>query len=198
MQSASSAAASNAPASRPDVPPTASPVPATPGLLRSINNRTVLELLIQHPSLSRGDVCSLTGVSKPTASQLLTRLLDAELVLDAGPGSPRPGGRPPQMYKLNPRAGFAAAINVDPTSIQVRVADLVSFCLGDEFEWDVELSIEARAVRPVVLGSFGHLGWTSWISPKTSQADTTRRCDARFNAARRIERERLAQSAAPE
>ena len=93
--------------------------------MRSINNRTVLELLIQHPSLSRGDVCSLTGVSKPTASQLLTRLLDAELVLDAGPGSPRPGGRPPQMYKLNPRAGFAAAINVDPTSIQVRVADLV-------------------------------------------------------------------------
>ena len=131
MQSASSAAASNAPASRPDVPPTASPVPATPGLLRSINNRTVLELLIQHPSLSRGDVCSLTGVSKPTASQLLTRLLDAELVLDAGPGSPRPGGRPPQMYKLNPRAGFAAAINVDPTSIQVRVADLVGTTIAE-------------------------------------------------------------------
>lgn len=114
-----------------DAGATAPPVPATPGLLRSINNRTVLDLLIQHSRLSRGDVCRMTGVSKPTASQLLTRLLDAELVVDAGPGTPRPGGRAPQMYRLNPRAGFAAAINVDPTNIQIRVADLVGTIIAE-------------------------------------------------------------------
>ena len=116
---------------RADAVATVAPVPATPGLLRSINNRTVLDLLIQHHTLSRGDVCRMTGVSKPTASQLLTRLLDARLVLDAGLGSPRPGGRAPQMYRLNPRAGFAAAINVDPTGIQVRVADLVGTTIAE-------------------------------------------------------------------
>lgn len=131
MQSPTSGAASHAPGERADAAAAPAPVPATPGLLRSINNRTVLDLLIQYPSLSRGDVCRMTGVSKPTASQLLTRLLDAELVLDAGPGTPRPGGRAPQMYRLNPRAGFAAAINVDPATIQVRVADLVGNTIAE-------------------------------------------------------------------
>jgi len=131
VQSASSAAVSGTSTGRTGDPATAAPVPATPGLLRSLNNRTVLDLLIQHPALSRGDVCRMTGVSKPTASQLLTRLLESELVLDAGPGSPRPGGRPPQMYRLNPRAGFAAAINVDPTTIEVRVADLVGNTIAE-------------------------------------------------------------------
>lgn len=109
----------------------APPVPATPGLMRTLNNRVVLDLLVRHSTLSRGDVCRMTGLSKPTASQLLTRLEGGGLVLDAGVGTARPGGRAPQMYRLNPRAGFAAAINVEPSTIHVRVADLVGTTIAE-------------------------------------------------------------------
>ena len=81
------------------------PAPAQPGLLRSMNNRVVLDLLIERGSLSRGDVHALTGVSKPTASQLLTRLEESGLVLPIGFGDTGPGGRAPQLYAINPKAG---------------------------------------------------------------------------------------------
>lgn len=99
--------------------------------MRTLNNRVVLDLLIEHSTLSRGDVCRMTGVSKPTASQLLTRLEEGGLVLESGVGTARPGGRAPQLYRLNPRAGYAAAINVDPSTIQVRVADLVGTTIAE-------------------------------------------------------------------
>nr|WP_302851934.1 helix-turn-helix domain-containing protein [Streptomyces sp. CNQ085] len=54
--------------------------PGTPRVLRAINDRVALELLLAHGSLSRGRVGRLTGLSKPTASQLLTRLEAAGLV----------------------------------------------------------------------------------------------------------------------
>ncbi len=99
--------------------------------MRTLNNRVVLDLLIEHSTLSRRDVCRMTGVSKPTASQLLTRLEDAGLVRDAGVGTARPGGRAPQLYRLNPRAGYAAAINVEPSTIHVVVADLVGTSVAE-------------------------------------------------------------------
>ena len=110
---------------------TAAPTPATPGLLRSLNNRVVLDLFIQHTTLSRGDVGRLTGLSKPTASQLLVRLEESGLVVDAGVGTPGPGGRAPQLYRLNPRAGYAAALNVTPAEIHVRIVDIVGAPVAD-------------------------------------------------------------------
>jgi type VI secretion system protein ImpH len=73
-----------------------------------------------------------------------------------------------------------------------RLVDLVFFCCGDEFEWDVELSIDAAAVKPMTLGKSGRLGWTSWVAPNWSHAKGTRRADARFNAAERAARRRAA------
>lgn len=50
------------------------PAPAQPGLLRNLNSRVVLDLLIEHDTLSRSDVRTLTGLSKRTGSLLLQRL----------------------------------------------------------------------------------------------------------------------------
>lgn len=115
---------------RPGRPPDG-PRPATPGLLRSINDRVVLDLLLEHGSLSRSDVWRLTGVSKPTASQSLTRLEESGHVLQSGVEESARGGRATTKYRLNPRAGFAAAIDVTAAGVHARIADLLGDVIGE-------------------------------------------------------------------
>lgn len=100
------------------------PAPAQPGLLRTLNNRVVLDLLIEHDTLSRSDVRTLTGLSKPTASLLLQRLEESGLVHPSGFGETGPGGRAPQLYRVNPTAGYAAAVDVRPGSVRVRISNI--------------------------------------------------------------------------
>jgi predicted NBD/HSP70 family sugar kinase len=100
-------------------------------MLRSMNNRVVLGLLIERGTLSRGDVRELTGLSKPTASQLLTRLEESGLVLPSGYGDTGPGGRAPQLYTINPNAGHAAAVDVRQESISARIADIAGTVVAE-------------------------------------------------------------------
>lgn len=44
-----------------------------------------------------------------------------------------------------------------------RLVDLVSNAVGLEYDWDVELVLPDHEVQPTRLGSFGQLGWTSWV-----------------------------------
>ena len=67
------------------------------------------------------------------------------------------------------------------------LADAVFFYLGDQLDWEVELAIPAGEVIPTRLGSFGQIGWTTWMSPNWSSADPYR-CDSRFHPAERVNR----------
>ncbi|MEZ5190943.1 MAG: ROK family transcriptional regulator [Schumannella sp.] len=91
----------------------------------------MLDLLLEYGALSRSDVWRLTGVSKPTASQSLTRLEESGHVLQSGVEESARGGRATTMYRLNPRAGFAAAIDVTATGVHVRIADLLGTVIGE-------------------------------------------------------------------
>ena len=87
--------------------------PGTPRMLRGINDRAALDLLLEHGPLSRTRLGELTGLSKPTASQLLSRLEAADLVVASGSSRGGPGPRA-QLYAVNPRAGHVAALDVTP------------------------------------------------------------------------------------
>jgi predicted NBD/HSP70 family sugar kinase len=108
----------------------ATPVPGTPSLLRAINDRAALELLLVHGSLTRPELGSLTGLSKPTASQLLFRLEQAGLVVLAGT---REGatGRSAEVYRINPAAAHVAGLDVSPARIRAAVADLTGTVIGE-------------------------------------------------------------------
>ncbi len=67
------------------------------------------------------------------------------------------------------------------------LADAVFFYIGDQLEWEVELAIPAGQVIPTRLGSFGQIGWTTWMSPNWSSKDAYR-CDSRFHPAERVKR----------
>jgi predicted NBD/HSP70 family sugar kinase len=104
--------------------------PGTPSLLRGINDRAALDLLLEHGPLSRTQLGELTGLSKPTAAQLLTRLAAAGLVITSGNSHGGPGPRA-QLYAVNPDAAHVAALDVTPTRILAAVADITGRTVGD-------------------------------------------------------------------
>ncbi|MER5865316.1 ROK family transcriptional regulator [Kitasatospora sp. NPDC002040] len=102
----------------------------TPSLLRAINDRAALELLLAHGPLSRTQIGSLTGLSKPTASQLLGRLESAGLVLPVGTTAGGPGPNA-QLYQVNPAAGYVAGLDVTTTHVRTAVADITGSTLAE-------------------------------------------------------------------
>ncbi|SED55801.1 Sugar kinase of the NBD/HSP70 family, may contain an N-terminal HTH domain [Streptomyces sp. 3213] len=106
--------------------------PGTPRVLRAMNDRAALDLLLEHGPLSRTRIGKLTGLSKPTASQLLARLEAAGLVLATGTSEGRPGPNA-QLYVVNPGAAYAAGLDVTPERIRAAVADVTGRTVG-EFE----------------------------------------------------------------
>jgi len=113
---------------------------ATPRTVRAINDRVTLELLLQHPTLTRTQLATLTGLSKPTATQLLQRLAESGLIVPRGTTTGAPGPNA-QLYGLNERAAFLAAVDVDEHRLTAAVADLAGNVLG-------EVSVEADFTGP--------------------------------------------------
>ncbi len=97
-----------------------------------MNDRAALDLLLEHGPLSRTRIGKLTGLSKPTASQLLARLEAAGLVVATGTSEGRPGPSA-QLYTVNARAAHVAALDVNSRRIVAAVADVTGAVVG-EFE----------------------------------------------------------------
>ncbi|WP_433251969.1 ROK family transcriptional regulator [Actinomadura nitritigenes] len=106
------------------------PVPGTPSLLRAINDRAALEALLARGPLTRPQISDLTGISKPTASQLLARLEEAGLVVRDGLREGLPG-RTAELYRVNGAAAHVAGADVTPARIRVSIADLTGTVVGE-------------------------------------------------------------------
>ncbi|MFJ7626155.1 ROK family protein [Streptomyces sp. NPDC097595] len=106
--------------------------PGTPSVLRAMNDRAALDLLLEHGPLSRTRIGKLTGLSKPTASQLLARLEAAGLVVATGTAAGRPGPNA-QLYAVNAAAAHVAGLDVNAHRIVAAVADVTGATVG-EFE----------------------------------------------------------------
>ncbi|MER6264309.1 ROK family transcriptional regulator [Streptomyces sp900105245] len=104
--------------------------PGTPRVLRAMNDRAALDLLLAHGPLSRTRIGKLTGLSKPTASQLLARLEAAGLVRVTGTSEGRPGPNA-QLYAVDPGAAYAAGLDVSPHRIRAAVADVTGRTVGE-------------------------------------------------------------------
>ncbi|GGL07738.1 hypothetical protein Sme01_67440 [Sphaerisporangium melleum] len=108
----------------------AGPQPGRPQLLRAINDRAALQVMLERGPLTRPELGALTGLSKPTASQLLTRLRSAGLVVLDGVREGLPG-RTAELYRINPAAAHVAALDVTRTRIAASVADITGAVLGE-------------------------------------------------------------------
>lgn len=104
----------------------------SPSVLRVLNDRAALEVLVREETVSRSQLEGLVGLSKPATSQLLSRLEQAGLVAKAGHRQEGPGPRA-QLWSLKADAGFAAGVDVSAGGIDVAIADLRGTVVGEEF-----------------------------------------------------------------
>ncbi len=97
--------------------------PGTPSLLRVLNDRAALDLLLGGELLTRAQISEYTGVSKVTVSQMLTRLEERGLVAIAGEQA---GGRGPNaaLYSVVPSSAYVAGLYVDFDLVSAAVADV--------------------------------------------------------------------------
>jgi len=97
--------------------------PGTPSLLRVLNDRAALDLLLGGEMLTRSQISEYTGVSKVTVSQMLARLEERGLVAIAGEQA---GGRGPNaaLYSVVPSSAYVAGLSVDFDLVSAAVADV--------------------------------------------------------------------------
>jgi predicted NBD/HSP70 family sugar kinase len=95
-------------------------------LLRALNTSAVLAHLLDNGPLTRADLRERTGLSKPTTSDVLRQLVDAELAMVTGYTSGGPGPNA-EIYATNPDGAYPAAISVRETDAE----PVLAFAVGD-------------------------------------------------------------------
>lgn len=120
----------------------------SPRMLREINDRAAIEVLLREGPLTRAELELAIGLSKPATAQLLTRLEQDNLVTKAGV---RGGGRGPraQLWAANGGLAFVAAVDLTPHVADFVVADVAGVVLA---EYRTPLPVHAGAD---VVGTFG-------------------------------------------
>ncbi|BCB82040.1 ROK family transcriptional regulator [Phytohabitans flavus] len=104
-------------------------LPGTPRLLRALNDRAALELLLTRGPLTRAQLGELTGLSKVTASQLVERLEERGLVTRVGEQA---GGRGPnaQLYAVTPSSAYVIGAVVEADRVVATCADITGNVIG--------------------------------------------------------------------
>jgi predicted NBD/HSP70 family sugar kinase len=155
-------------------------LPGTPRLLRALNDRAALELLLARGPLTRAQLGEMTGLSKVTASQLVERLEERGLVRRVGEQA---GGRGPnaQLYAVTPGSAHVIGVDVGPDRVVAACADITGAITGrvEQSTKDTDDPVgvvhsavvqaatragtEMDSVRRVVLGTPG------LVDPKTGE-----------------------------
>ena len=90
-------------------------------LLRAMNESAALAHLLDSGTLTRNHLRELTGLSKPTTSEVLRRLTEAGLAVVTGHTSGGPGPNA-EIYAANPEAAYAVAVSVRDSADRRRPA----------------------------------------------------------------------------
>jgi predicted NBD/HSP70 family sugar kinase len=96
---------------------------ARPGLIRALNQQFLLEQMRGNGPVTRSDLASASGLSKPTVALALTSLERDALVEHAGR---RVGGRGrnARLYEIRSDAGFVLGLDVGREFVRGAVTDL--------------------------------------------------------------------------
>ncbi|MFI7125593.1 ROK family protein [Nonomuraea sp. NPDC050153] len=97
---------------------------ATPALARAINDRLALDLLLEHGPLTAPQLRTLTGLSRPTVSDLIERLMEAGLIEVTGEYGEDRRGPNARLYGLVADRAHVAGVDLRRDAVNVTVADI--------------------------------------------------------------------------
>ncbi len=146
--------------------------PGTPSLLRELNDRAALDLLLRGEMLTRSQISEYTGLSRVTVAQMLARLEERGLVAIVGEQA---GNRGPNaaLYSVVPSSAYVAGLYIEADLVSAAVADVTGRRVADvsvnpngaEDPVEVVLGVVERAcaragvdvatLRALVIGSPG-------------------------------------------
>src|SRR5579864_2773473 len=146
--------------------------PGTPSLLRVLNDRAALDLLLRGQMLTRSQISEYTGVSRVTVAQMLARLEERGLVAIVGEQA---GNRGPNaaLYSVVSSSAYVAGLYIEADLVSAAVADVTGRRVADvsvnpnsaEDPVEVVLGVVERAcaragvdvatLRALVIGSPG-------------------------------------------
>jgi predicted NBD/HSP70 family sugar kinase len=98
--------------------------PGTPTWLRTHNDRTALRLLLEHGPLSRSRLGALSGLSKPTAGQMIARLERAGIIEPMGEVAAARGPNA-VVYGVRRDAMTGVAVSILAETIEAVLTDPV-------------------------------------------------------------------------
>ncbi len=96
---------------------------ATPPLLKSLNERTVLDAIRSSAPISRAEISRRVGISKPTVSLALRSLVDAGLVRETDPDGDGPNYGA-IFFEPVPEAAFVLGIDLGTRFVRAAICDL--------------------------------------------------------------------------
>jgi predicted NBD/HSP70 family sugar kinase len=132
-------------------------LPGTPRLLRALNDRAALELLLSKGPLTRAQLGEMTGLSKVTASQLVERLEERGLVRRVGEQA---GGRGPnaQLYAVTPGSAHVIGVDVGPDRVVAACADITGAIIGRVEQSTQDAADPVGAVHSAVIQAAAQAG----------------------------------------
>ncbi|MEQ4718152.1 ROK family transcriptional regulator [Nonomuraea sp. B19D2] len=128
---------------------------ATPAMARAINDRLALDLLLEHGPLTAPQLRTMTGLSRPTVSDLIERLMAGGLIEVTGETGEDRRGPNARLYGLVADLAHVAGVDVRRDAVNVTVADITGRVVSE-----ARTTIGARAdladiIAKVVGGAVG-------------------------------------------
>jgi predicted NBD/HSP70 family sugar kinase len=122
------------------------------GLLRELGEQSVLEAIFRGGPVTRPEIASATGLSKPTVGAAVGRLEQAGMISAIGPQHGR-RGRSPIAYVVRDNAGFVVGLDIGGTKIRAGAADVFGEPIHDEQQPTTKRGDRALATQLVDLAS---------------------------------------------
>ncbi|WP_214326559.1 ROK family transcriptional regulator [Nonomuraea sediminis] len=147
---------------------------ATPAMARAINDRLALDLLLERGPLTAPQLRELTGLSRPTVSDLIERLKQGGLIEVTGESGEDRRGPNARLYGIVAGRAHVAGVDVRRSAIHVTVADITGAPVGSislphdgepaaRIAEAVTLAAGGRALETVAMGAPG------LVDPRTGE-----------------------------
>ena len=120
-------------------------------MLRRLTDRRVFEQLLEAESLTRAEIAARTGISKPTISESVRRLIDADVVMESGRQSGG-RGRAGTYCRLRTDSAAALAVSVGPDGIVAESFDLKNRPVA-HVERAVPAPVDGNTLEPLLLAA---------------------------------------------